>query len=192
MRAPVDRIGLGGYLHLVEPYPDFVDYIEKLAEEFRRLKELHVNDKPYVGPAKVAVLTAWGKLRSWICSGHMTPGLELNELIESLAHSERRAQQLRHQNEQLSRVQLAPELTAVEPLARLIEQCAAAEAKVAQAQQAHADAEAACTEAEQQLRDKAAGAICPTCGSSVDAQRLLAHTAQHGNSAEHGDTVHGH
>jgi len=31
------------------------------------------------------VLTAWGSLRSWICSGHFTHGLELNELIESLA-----------------------------------------------------------------------------------------------------------
>jgi beta-D-galactosyl-(1->4)-L-rhamnose phosphorylase len=31
------------------------------------------------------VLTAWGRLRSWICSGHFTRGLELNELIESLA-----------------------------------------------------------------------------------------------------------
>jgi beta-D-galactosyl-(1->4)-L-rhamnose phosphorylase len=85
LRAPVDRIGLGGYLHLVEPYPDFVEYIEKLTAEFRTLKQFHDNDKPYVGPTKVAVLTAWGKLRSWICSGHMTPGLELNELIESLA-----------------------------------------------------------------------------------------------------------
>lgn len=85
LRAPVDRIGLGGYLHLVEPYPDFVDYVEKLTHEFRLLKSFHQNDKPYVGPAKIAVLTAWGKLRSWICSGHMTHGLELNEILESLA-----------------------------------------------------------------------------------------------------------
>ncbi len=85
LREPVDRIGLGGYLHLVEPYPDFVDYIEGLTQEFRLLKQFHDNDKPYTAPFKVGVLTAWGRLRSWICSGHMTPGLELNELIESLA-----------------------------------------------------------------------------------------------------------
>jgi beta-D-galactosyl-(1->4)-L-rhamnose phosphorylase len=85
LREPVDRIGLGGYLHLVEGYPDFVDYIEKLANEFRMLKGFHADGRPYVGPCKVAILTAWGKLRSWICSGHMTHGLELNELIESLA-----------------------------------------------------------------------------------------------------------
>lgn len=85
IRAPIDRIGLGGYLSLVEPYPDFQDYIEQLANEFRLLKSFHQGDKPYTAPFKVAVLTAWGKLRSWICSGHFHRGLELNEMIESLA-----------------------------------------------------------------------------------------------------------
>lgn len=85
IRAPIDRIGLGGYLSLVEPFPDFQDYIEQLAQEFRLLKSFHQGDKPYTAPFKVAVLTAWGKLRSWICSGHFHRGLELNELIESLA-----------------------------------------------------------------------------------------------------------
>ena len=85
IRAPIDRIGLGGYLSLVEPWPDFVNYIGRLAREFRLLKSFHRGDRPYVAPFKVAVLTAWGRLRSWICSGHFTHGLELNELIESLA-----------------------------------------------------------------------------------------------------------
>lgn len=85
LRTCVDRIGLGGYLHLVQPYPDFVDYIEKLAEEFRTIKELHAGGQPYSAPFRVAVLTAWGRLRSWIASGHMTAGLEYNELIESLS-----------------------------------------------------------------------------------------------------------
>ena len=85
IRAPIDRIGLGGYLSLVEPWPDFCDYIEQLLAEFRLLKSFHQGDKPYTAPFKVAVLTAWGKLRSWICSGHFTHGLDLNELIESIA-----------------------------------------------------------------------------------------------------------
>jgi beta-D-galactosyl-(1->4)-L-rhamnose phosphorylase len=85
LRAPIDRIGLGGYLSLVEPFPDFVDYIEQLTQEFRLLKSFHEGGRPYTAPFKVAVLTAWGSLRSWICSGHFTHGLELNELIESLA-----------------------------------------------------------------------------------------------------------
>lgn len=87
LRAPIDRIGLGGYLHLVEPYPDFVDYIEKIADEFRRIKGLHKSGKPYVLKPKVGVLTAWGKLRSWTCSGHYheQPGLDLINVLESLS-----------------------------------------------------------------------------------------------------------
>jgi beta-D-galactosyl-(1->4)-L-rhamnose phosphorylase len=85
IRAPIDRIGLGGYLHLVEPFPDFCDYIEGLTREFRLLKSFHEGGAPYVAPFKVAVLTAWGSLRSWIASGHFHRGLDYNELIESLA-----------------------------------------------------------------------------------------------------------
>lgn len=80
LREPVDRIGLGGYLHLVEPYPDFCDYIEKIADEFRELKELHVSGKPYHIGTKVAVLHSWGRLRSWTLSGHFHE-TELHDLI---------------------------------------------------------------------------------------------------------------
>ena len=38
LRAKIDRIGLGGYLHLVEGFPDFCDYIEKVADEFRLIR----------------------------------------------------------------------------------------------------------------------------------------------------------
>ena len=85
IRAPIDRIGLGGYLSLVEPFPDFQDYIAQLIREFRLLKSFHQGDKAYTAPFKVAILTAWGSLRSWQASGHFTPGLDYNELIESLA-----------------------------------------------------------------------------------------------------------
>lgn len=85
LRAPIDRIGLGGRLSLVEPFPDFCDYIEKLAREFRLLKSFHAGDKPVTAPFKVGILHAWGSLRSWICSGHFVRGLDLNELIEALA-----------------------------------------------------------------------------------------------------------
>jgi len=85
VRAPIDRIGLGGYLSLVEPFPDFQDYIEGLTKEFRLLKSFHTGDKPWTAPFKVAVLTAWGDLRAWTCSGHFTPGVELYDVLESLA-----------------------------------------------------------------------------------------------------------
>lgn len=70
LRAPIDRIGLGGYLHLVQDFPDFCDYIEKISDEFRTIKQFHKDGKPYVLKPKVAVLSFWGKLRSWTCSGH--------------------------------------------------------------------------------------------------------------------------
>lgn len=89
LREPIDRIGLGGYLHLVEPYPDFCDYIEKIANEFRQIKELHQQGKPYQIKTRVAILHAWGKLRSWTLSGHfhetyMHDLIHINEALSGL------------------------------------------------------------------------------------------------------------
>jgi len=85
LRAPVDRIGLGGYLHLVQDFPDFVETVENITNEFRLLKQFHEEGNPYTAPLKVAVLTAWGKLRSWVYVGHFIHGMELYETTESLA-----------------------------------------------------------------------------------------------------------
>lgn len=85
LRAPIDRIGLGGYLSLVQPFPDFQDYIAGLADEFRLLKQFHADGAPYVAPFKIAILSAWGDLRAWVSSGHFIPGLDYIELVESLA-----------------------------------------------------------------------------------------------------------
>lgn len=70
LRSPIERIGLGGYLHLVEPFPDFCDYIEEISNEFRFIKKLHGMGKPYSIKPKVGVLTTWGELRAWTLSGH--------------------------------------------------------------------------------------------------------------------------
>lgn len=87
LRAPIDRIGLGGYLSLTLPFPDFNDYIEKIADEFREIKEFHKAGKPYVLKPRVAVLTFWGSLRSWTCAGHYHehPELDLINIIEALS-----------------------------------------------------------------------------------------------------------
>ena len=87
LRAPIDRIGLGGYLSLTQPFSDFQEYIAELSDEFRAIRELHKEAKPYTLPCKVGVLTAWGKLRSWSCSGHYHehPELDLINVIEALA-----------------------------------------------------------------------------------------------------------
>ncbi|MEJ2542834.1 MAG: 1,3-beta-galactosyl-N-acetylhexosamine phosphorylase [Calditrichaceae bacterium] len=85
LRVPIDRIGLGGYLHLVQDFPEFIDAIDHIANEFRTLKQFHANGSPYTEPLKVVVLTAWGKWRSWDYVGHFIPGVELYEVTESLA-----------------------------------------------------------------------------------------------------------
>ncbi len=89
LRTKIDRIGLGGYLHLVEDFPDFVDYIEKISDEFRTIKDLHEAGAPYEIPVKVAVLTYWGSLRSWTLSGHfhetyMHQLIHINESLSGL------------------------------------------------------------------------------------------------------------
>lgn len=87
LRAPIQRIGLGGYLHLTEDYPDFQDYIEQISDEFRRMQEYHKCGKPYILKPRVAVLHEWGKLRSWTLSGHFheTYMHDLIHVIEALA-----------------------------------------------------------------------------------------------------------
>lgn len=89
LRQPVDRIGLGGYLHLVEPYPDFCDYIELVGNEFRKIKVMHADGGVYTLPCKVAVLHSWGSIRSWSLSGHfhetyMHDLIHINEALSGL------------------------------------------------------------------------------------------------------------
>ena len=69
-RQSVDRIGLGGYLHLTIGQEPFNDAIEQMAVAFRRLKALHAQGAPAVADITVAVLHCWGSLRSWTLSGH--------------------------------------------------------------------------------------------------------------------------
>ena len=66
LRKPVDRIGYGGYLKLALEFPDFVDYVEDVCEEFRTLYENIKGTVPYC-IKKVAVLNCWGKMRAWGC-----------------------------------------------------------------------------------------------------------------------------
>ena len=66
LRKPVDRIGYGGYLKLALQFPDFIDYIESVCNEFRELYENVKGTTPYCIKT-VAVLNSWGKMRAWGC-----------------------------------------------------------------------------------------------------------------------------
>ena len=65
LRSPLDRIGYGGYLKLALQFPDFVEYITHVCDEFRELYDHVYGAKPYCMPFKVTILNAWGKVRSW-------------------------------------------------------------------------------------------------------------------------------
>ena len=64
LRSPIQRIGYGGYLKLAIRFPDFVEYIRSVCQEFRTLYENIQGTTPYC-VKKVAVLNCWGKMRSW-------------------------------------------------------------------------------------------------------------------------------
>ncbi len=66
LRKPIDRIGYGGYLKLALQFPEFIDYIESVCNEFRELYENIKGTTPYCVKT-VAVLNCWGKMRAWGC-----------------------------------------------------------------------------------------------------------------------------
>ena len=58
------RRGYGGYLKLALQFPDFVQYIKEVCQEFRTLYDNIQGVTPYC-VKRVAVLNCWGKMRSW-------------------------------------------------------------------------------------------------------------------------------
>lgn len=64
LRKPIDRIGYGGYLKLACDFPEFIDYVESVCNEFRELYDNIKGTTPYCVKT-VAVLNSWGKMRAW-------------------------------------------------------------------------------------------------------------------------------
>ena len=67
MRNPLDRIGFGGYLELAAKFPKFINRAAEICDEFRYIYDTVKTQTPK-NFAKVAVLNAWGKKRSWMCN----------------------------------------------------------------------------------------------------------------------------
>ena len=65
LRKPVDRMGYGGYLSLALKFPDFVERVKEITDEFREIHNRIEGTKPYTPKFKVAILNAWGKIRTW-------------------------------------------------------------------------------------------------------------------------------
>jgi 1,3-beta-galactosyl-N-acetylhexosamine phosphorylase len=66
LRKPVDRIGWGGYLSLASKFPDFIDHLADITNDFRDYHDKTAGTPAWTAPVKVGVLNAWGKLRSWM------------------------------------------------------------------------------------------------------------------------------
>lgn len=64
LRKPVDRIGYGGYLKLALQFPDFIQYVHSVCDEFRELYDNVKGCEPYC-VKRVAVLNCWGRMRAW-------------------------------------------------------------------------------------------------------------------------------
>ncbi len=64
LRKPIDRIGYGGYLKLALEFPEFIDYVQSVCDEFRTLYDNIHGTTPHCVKT-VAVLNSWGKMRAW-------------------------------------------------------------------------------------------------------------------------------
>ena len=76
LRSCVDRIGYGGYTGLALQFPEFVQHVTDLCDEFREIKTHSKQTKPFTPGLKVYVLNAWGTLRSWL--NNTTPDEKFN------------------------------------------------------------------------------------------------------------------
>jgi beta-D-galactosyl-(1->4)-L-rhamnose phosphorylase len=87
LREHIERCGLGGYLSLTDGFPMFLEAMDIILDEFRRISVLHDGGAPVSLTPRVAILHAWGKLRTWTLSGHFheTPDHVLIHVLESLS-----------------------------------------------------------------------------------------------------------
>ena len=70
MKKPIDRIGFGGYLKQIENYEKLKVAIKNVCDEFRMIRETIGKDKCYT-KAKVAVISYWGKMDTFMMNGIM-------------------------------------------------------------------------------------------------------------------------
>ena len=64
MRKPMARMGYGGYLSLALKFPEFVEHVTMIAEQFKEIARYSEGKSPRTA-FKVGILNSWGKIRSW-------------------------------------------------------------------------------------------------------------------------------
>lgn len=68
LKAPLDRIGFGGYLSLASKYPNFCKKIKEVCDEFRFIKE-NAGKEGTLNHVSVGIMSYWGKLNTWMING---------------------------------------------------------------------------------------------------------------------------
>lgn len=71
LKKPIDRIGFGGYLKLIDNYPNFQKLVKMVCDEFRTIKN-HAGGTESFNFVKVAVMSYWGRQNSWMFNGNFT------------------------------------------------------------------------------------------------------------------------
>nr|WP_130865341.1 1,3-beta-galactosyl-N-acetylhexosamine phosphorylase [Acidipropionibacterium timonense] len=66
VRKPLDRIGYGGYLSLANRYPQFMERIAQICQEFRDIWDRSAGTTPSTAPFRVGILNCWGATRTWM------------------------------------------------------------------------------------------------------------------------------
>ncbi|CCN45590.1 putative Lacto-N-biose phosphorylase [Vibrio nigripulchritudo MADA3029] len=66
LQKPLDRIGYGGYLSLANKFPHFIDHVTEISAQFGDYLDNTQRTESQKLPGKIAVLSAWGKARSWL------------------------------------------------------------------------------------------------------------------------------
>ena len=66
LRKPIDRIGYGGRVSLAAKFPDFIDHVEHITNDFSKFLNKTQKAQSWIYPLKVGVLNSWGKWRSWL------------------------------------------------------------------------------------------------------------------------------
>lgn len=65
VRRPLDRMGYGGYVSLALEFPEFIERITEICQEFRDIHDRSGGELPANAPFAVGVLNSWGSLRTW-------------------------------------------------------------------------------------------------------------------------------
>lgn len=63
MRKPAARMGYGGYLSLALKFPEFIDHVTEIANQFKSIHENGID--PYKADIKIGLLNSWGHIKSW-------------------------------------------------------------------------------------------------------------------------------